>query len=53
MEAEEKHGFEGEGFVYLKSPVWWAGITTREFYPSNRKSGAGRYDVRLAREGED
>ncbi|KAK1855089.1 DUF803 domain membrane protein [Colletotrichum chrysophilum] len=28
MQAEERHGFEGDGFVYLKSPVWWAGITT-------------------------
>lgn len=28
MQAEERHGFEGDGFVYLKSPVWWAGIST-------------------------
>lgn len=28
MQAEEKHGFSGEGFVYLKSPIWWAGILT-------------------------
>ncbi|KAL2753628.1 hypothetical protein ACRALDRAFT_2043988 [Sodiomyces alcalophilus JCM 7366] len=28
MQAEERHGFEGDGFVYLKSPVWWAGIAT-------------------------
>ena len=26
MDAEERHGFEGDGFTYLKSPVWWAGI---------------------------
>ncbi|KAK4156709.1 hypothetical protein C8A00DRAFT_30372 [Chaetomidium leptoderma] len=26
MYAEERHGFEGEGFVYLRSPTWWAGI---------------------------
>ncbi|KAK4106228.1 DUF803-domain-containing protein [Parathielavia hyrcaniae] len=26
MQAEEKHGFEGDGFVYLRSPLWWAGI---------------------------
>ncbi|KAI9373116.1 DUF803-domain-containing protein [Aspergillus egyptiacus] len=23
--ATERHGFEGEGFSYLKSPTWWAG----------------------------
>ncbi|KAK3987930.1 putative magnesium transporter NIPA3 [Cladorrhinum sp. PSN332] len=26
QQAEEIHGFEGDGFVYLKSPLWWAGI---------------------------
>ena len=26
MHAEQRHGFEGEGFVYLRSPLWWAGI---------------------------
>jgi hypothetical protein len=26
MDAEERHGFEGDGFTYLKSPIWWAGI---------------------------
>jgi len=26
MDAEERHGFEGEGFPYLKTPLWWAGI---------------------------
>ncbi|KAK0674286.1 magnesium transporter NIPA-domain-containing protein [Cercophora samala] len=26
MQAEERHGFEGDGFVYLKNPLWWAGI---------------------------
>ncbi|KAJ5312149.1 hypothetical protein PENANT_c011G10233 [Penicillium antarcticum] len=25
--ASERHGFEGEGFSYLKSPVWWAGVS--------------------------
>lgn len=29
MHASERHGFEGEGFSYLKSPVWWGGIITR------------------------
>lgn len=28
MDAGERHGFEGEGFAYLKSPIWWAGIIT-------------------------
>lgn len=28
MHASERHGFEGEGFSYLKSPVWWGGIVT-------------------------
>ncbi|CAG9996604.1 unnamed protein product [Clonostachys byssicola] len=26
IQAEERHGFEGDGFVYLKNPMWWAGI---------------------------
>lgn len=29
MDAGERHGFEGDGFAYLKSPIWWAGISTR------------------------
>lgn len=28
LEASERHGFEGDGFAYLKSPTWWAGIVT-------------------------
>ncbi|KAI5459997.1 magnesium transporter NIPA-domain-containing protein [Mariannaea sp. PMI_226] len=24
----ERHGFEGEGFIYLRNPLWWAGIST-------------------------
>jgi drug/metabolite transporter (DMT)-like permease len=28
MQVEERHGFEGDGFVYLKNPLWWAGIAT-------------------------
>jgi hypothetical protein len=28
MHASETHGFEGEGFSYLKSPIWWGGIGT-------------------------
>ncbi|EFW18738.1 hypothetical protein DIZ76_017019 [Coccidioides immitis] len=28
MEASERHGFEGEGYSYLKSPIWWGGIIT-------------------------
>ncbi|KAL6720423.1 hypothetical protein ACLMJK_002345 [Lecanora helva] len=26
LEASERHGFEGDGFAYLKSPIWWGGI---------------------------
>ncbi|KAK1769109.1 hypothetical protein QBC33DRAFT_342392 [Phialemonium atrogriseum] len=26
MHAEERHGFEGDGFTYFKSPLWWVGI---------------------------
>jgi len=26
--AAEAHGFEGDGFAYLKNPIWWAGIVT-------------------------
>ncbi|KAJ5948154.1 hypothetical protein N7466_001169 [Penicillium verhagenii] len=28
MHASEQHGFEGEGFSYLKSPIWWGGVVT-------------------------
>ena len=28
MDAGERHGFEGDGFAYLKSPTWWGGIIT-------------------------
>ena len=27
-DAAEKHGFEGDGFAYLRTPLWWAGITS-------------------------
>lgn len=33
-DASERHGFEGEGFQYIKSPVWWSGILTRTSIPS-------------------
>ncbi|PPJ61343.1 hypothetical protein CBER1_09599 [Cercospora berteroae] len=26
--AAQKHGFEGDGFAYLKNPIWWGGIIT-------------------------
>ncbi|KAK3333186.1 magnesium transporter NIPA-domain-containing protein [Cercophora scortea] len=26
MQAEERLGFEGDGYIYLRSPIWWAGI---------------------------
>jgi hypothetical protein len=26
--AAKSHGFEGDGFSYLKNPIWWAGIAT-------------------------
>ncbi|KAK0711410.1 magnesium transporter NIPA-domain-containing protein [Lasiosphaeris hirsuta] len=26
MQAEERHGFEGDGYVYLRNPLWWGGI---------------------------
>ncbi|KAI0395352.1 magnesium transporter NIPA-domain-containing protein [Xylariaceae sp. FL0594] len=28
MQSEEKHGFQGDGFVYMMNPTWWAGMTT-------------------------
>lgn len=28
IQAEERHGFEGDGYAYLKNPLWWAGIVT-------------------------
>ncbi|KAF2461756.1 magnesium transporter NIPA-domain-containing protein [Lineolata rhizophorae] len=27
-EASARHGFEGDGFSYFKSPMWWAGMIT-------------------------
>lgn len=27
-DAADKHGFEGDGFAYLKTPLWWAGIAS-------------------------
>ena len=26
--AAEAHGFEGDGFVYLRNPTWWGGMIT-------------------------
>ena len=26
--ASERHGFDGDGHQYLKSPIWWAGLLT-------------------------
>lgn len=28
LEANDRHGFEGDGFAYIKSPLWWGGIMT-------------------------
>lgn len=28
LSAKDRHGFEGDGFAYLKSPVWWGGMVT-------------------------
>ncbi|KAI1761044.1 DUF803-domain-containing protein [Hypoxylon sp. FL1150] len=28
LQAEEKHGFSGDGFVYLRNPMWWGGMVT-------------------------
>ena len=28
QEASERHGFEGEGHAYLRSPTWWGGMLT-------------------------
>lgn len=27
-DAGQRHGFEGDGYAYLRSPVWWGGIIT-------------------------
>lgn len=26
--AAENHGFEGDGYQYLRNPIWWAGLST-------------------------
>lgn len=48
-DATERHGFEGEGFTYLKSPIWWGGIVTSTIHRSScqdrssyTRSGLGR-----------
>ncbi|KAK3190750.1 hypothetical protein K4F52_003066 [Lecanicillium sp. MT-2017a] len=28
IQSEERHGFGGDGYVYLRNPLWWAGIAT-------------------------
>ena len=28
IESSDRHGFEGDGFAYLKNPTWWGGIIT-------------------------
>ena len=28
QDATKRHGFEGEGYQYLKNPIWWAGMLT-------------------------
>jgi hypothetical protein len=28
LDASERHGFEGDGYQYLKNPIWWAGLIT-------------------------
>jgi uncharacterized membrane protein len=28
MDASDKHGFAGDNFTYLRSPLWWAGMLT-------------------------
>lgn len=28
MSASDKHGFQGDGYEYLKNPLWWAGMLT-------------------------
>lgn len=27
-DAADKHGFAGDGFAYMKTPLWWAGIVS-------------------------
>lgn len=28
IDTSDKEGFEGDGFSYLKNPIWWAGMVT-------------------------
>ncbi|KAH8646092.1 magnesium transporter NIPA-domain-containing protein [Xylariales sp. PMI_506] len=28
IHAEQRYGFKGEGFIYLKSPLWWIGTSS-------------------------
>jgi hypothetical protein len=37
IQSEQKDGFEGDGFEYLKNPVWWMGIGTRENKPATAR----------------
>lgn len=29
-QTSERHGFEGDGFKYLRNPVWWSGTLTSQ-----------------------
>ena len=28
LSAKDQHGFEGDGFAYLRNPIWWGGMVT-------------------------
>jgi len=45
MDAEERHGFEGDGFSYLKSPIWWAGIVSRMRLTTNYHTSKSKADT--------
>lgn len=32
MQANNKHGFNGDGFSYLRSPIWWCGNLACKFH---------------------
>lgn len=34
IDTSDKDGFEGDGYSYLRNPIWWAGMVTSEQTPS-------------------
>ena len=45
--ASELHGFEGEGYSYFKSPIWWGGMVTSTLSYKNESRNHHRRALEL------